>query len=157
MEAIFVTEKLKELLPTIRQFVIDELIPLEKDHHTRPFKKTEIILQEKREKVKALGLWNLHLPVAEGGLGLTLCEFGQISEVLSLAPYYGQYTFNCQPPDIGNTELISKFGSASIKEKFLANAQLKLTETQAAATLEILQKARGKPVRAVLKDIAAAA
>jgi len=120
MEAIFVTEKLKELLPTIRQFVIDELIPLEKDHHTRPFKKTEIILQEKREKVKALGLWNLHLPVAEGGLGLTLCEFGQISEVLSLAPYYGQYTFNCQPPDIGNTELISKFGSASIKEKFLA-------------------------------------
>jgi len=44
-----------------------------------------------------------------------------------------------------------------IKEKFLANAQLKLTETQAAATLEILQKARGKPVRAVLKDIAATA
>ncbi len=44
-----------------------------------------------------------------------------------------------------------------IKEKFLANAQLKLTETQAAATLEILQKARGKSVRAVLKDIAAAA
>lgn len=120
MEAIFVTEKLKGLLPTIRQFVIDELIPLEKDHHTRPFKKTEIILQEKREKVKALGLWNLHLPVGEGGLGLTLCEFGQISEVLSLAPYYGQYAFNCQPPDIGNTELISKFGSASIKEKFLS-------------------------------------
>ena len=120
MEAIFVTEKLKELLPKIRQFVIDELIPLEKDHHIRPFKKTEILLQEKREKVKALGLWNLHLPIAEGGLGLTLCEFGQISEVLSLAPYYGQYTFNCQPPDIGNTELISKFGSASIKEKFLS-------------------------------------
>ena len=50
MEAIFVTEKLKELLPTIRQFVIDELIPLEKDHHTRPFKKTEIILQKNGKK-----------------------------------------------------------------------------------------------------------
>ena len=44
-----------------------------------------------------------------------------------------------------------------IKEKFLANAQLKLTQTQAAATLEILQQARGKTVRAVLKDIAATA
>ena len=119
MESIFATEKLKEILPIVQAFVLEELVPLEKDHTTRPFKQTEKILQEKRIKVKALGLWNLHLSKEEGGLGLTLCEFGQISEALSLAPYYGQYTFNCQAPDIGNTELISKFASASIKEKFL--------------------------------------
>jgi len=119
MEALFATERLEKILPTVRAFVLDELVPLEKDHLTRPFKQTEKILQEKREKVKAMGLWNLHLPKEEGGQGLTLCEFGQISEVLSLAPYYGQYTFNCQAPDIGNTELISKFASPSIKEKFL--------------------------------------
>ena len=119
MEPIFATERLKELLPKIQAFVMEELIPLEKAHTTRPFKQTEKILQQKREKVKALGLWNLHLPKEEGGMGLTLCEFGQVSEILSLAPYYGQYTFNCQPPDIGNTELISKFASASIKENFL--------------------------------------
>ena len=119
MESIFATERLKEILPIVHAFVLSELVPLEKDHITRPFKQTEKILQEKREKVKALGLWNLHLSKEEGGMGLTLCEFGQISEVLSLAPYYGQYTFNCQAPDIGNTELISKFASPSIKEKFL--------------------------------------
>lgn len=119
MEPIFATERLKELLPKVQAFVMEELIPLEKEHTTRPFKQTEKILQQKREKVKALGLWNLQLPKDEGGMGLTLCEFGQVSEILSLAPYYGQYTFNCQPPDIGNTELISKFASASIKEKFL--------------------------------------
>jgi alkylation response protein AidB-like acyl-CoA dehydrogenase len=120
MEAIFTTERLKLLVPKVTRFVLDELVPLEKDHLTRPFKQTEIILQQKREQVKALGLWNLHLTKEEGGQGLTLCEFGQISEVLSLAPYYGQYTFNCQAPDIGNTELISKFASQAIKEKFLA-------------------------------------
>ncbi len=119
MEAIFVTEKLKSLLPQIKQFVQDELIPLEKEHTTRPFKQTEKILTTKREIVKANGWWNLHLSKDEGGMGLTLCEFGQVSELLSLAPYYGQYCFNAQPPDIGNTELISKFASASIKEKFL--------------------------------------
>lgn len=119
MESVFATERLKELLPGIQAFVQNELIPLEKDHATRPFKQTEKILQQKREQVKALGLWNLHLPKAEGGMGLTLCEFGQVSEVLSWAPYYGQYTFNCQPPDIGNTELIGKFASPAIKEKFL--------------------------------------
>jgi len=119
MEAIFVTEKIKSLLPQIKQFVQDELIPLEKEHTTRPFKQTEKILATKREIVKEKGWWNLHLPKEEGGMGLTLCEFGQVSELLSLAPYYGQYCFNAQPPDIGNTELISKFASASIKEKFL--------------------------------------
>lgn len=119
MEAIFVTERIRTLIPLIQQFVEDELIPLEKDHTTRPFKETEKILATKRELVKARGWWNLHLPIEEGGMGLTLCEFGQISEVLSLAPYYGQYTFNAQAPDIGNTELISKFASDTIKEKFL--------------------------------------
>ena len=119
MEPIFATERLQELLPRVQAFVMEELLPLEKEHHTRPFKQTEKILAEKREKVKALGLWNLHLPKEEGGMGLTLCEFGQVSEILSLVPYYGQYTFNCQPPDIGNTELISKFASPAIKEKFL--------------------------------------
>ncbi len=119
MEAIFATERISLLIPQIKQFVEEELIPLEKDHTTRPFKQTEKILATKRELVKAKGWWNLHLPKNEGGMGLTLCEFGQISEILSLAPYYGQYTFNSQAPDIGNTELIGKFASASIKEKFL--------------------------------------
>ncbi|MDP1841988.1 MAG: acyl-CoA dehydrogenase family protein [Sediminibacterium sp.] len=120
MEALFVTERIRSLIPTIQQFVEDELIPLEKEHTTRPFKETEKILATKRELVKAKGWWNLHLPKEEGGMGLTLCEFGQISEILSLAPYYGQYTFNAQAPDIGNTELISKFASEAIKEKFLS-------------------------------------
>jgi len=119
MESVFATERLKELLPKVKAFVEEELIPLEKEHTTRPFKQTEKILAAKREKVKALGLWNLHLPESEGGQGLTLCEFGQVSEVLSLAPYYGQYTFNCQAPDIGNTELISRFASEEIKQQFL--------------------------------------
>ena len=86
MEPIFATERLKELLPKVQAFVMEELIPLEKEHTTRPFKQTEKILQQKREKVKALGLWNLQLPKDEGGMGLTLCEFGQVSEILSLAP-----------------------------------------------------------------------
>jgi alkylation response protein AidB-like acyl-CoA dehydrogenase len=119
MEPIFITDRIKDLLPQIKEFVLTELVPLEVDHTTRPFKETEKILTQKRALVKAKGWWNCHLPAAEGGMGLTLCEFGQVSEILSLAPYYGQYTFNAQAPDIGNTELISKFGSATIKEKFL--------------------------------------
>ena len=119
MENIFATEKLKNLLPRVKEFVERELIPLEKGFSHHQLAETIKILDQKREKVKAAGLWGLHLPTSEGGLGLTLCEFGQLSEVLSYAPFFGHYVFNTQAPDIGNTELINKFGSEEIKKKFL--------------------------------------
>jgi len=52
METIFHTERLNEIKPKLRKFVVEELIPLEKDHLIRPFKQTEIILHAKREQVK---------------------------------------------------------------------------------------------------------
>jgi acyl-CoA dehydrogenase len=119
MEEIFATARTKELLPRIKQFVAEELIPLEAEHYKRGFSETAKILESKREKIKALGLWGLHLPKNEGGLGLSLCEFGQVSEALAYAPLYGHYTFNCQAPDIGNMELLSRFASDEIKRKFL--------------------------------------
>ena len=119
MEEVFATERLKELLPKVTHFVKTELLPLEKEYQHRPFAEVANVLEQKRESVKAAGLWGLHLPKNEGGLGLTLCEFGQLSEALALAPFYGHYTFNCQAPDIGNMELISKFGSAAVKTQFL--------------------------------------
>jgi alkylation response protein AidB-like acyl-CoA dehydrogenase len=119
MEEVFATERLKDLLPKIHLFVKSELVPLEADFATKSWNEIALILESKREKIKALGLWGLHLPEREGGLGLTLCEFGQVSEALAFAPLFGHYTFNCQAPDIGNMELLSKFASEEIKAEFL--------------------------------------
>ena len=119
MEEVFATERLLDLLPRVKQFVKNELLPLEKEYLHQPFANVAKVLEQKREQVKAAGLWGLHLPHAEGGLGLTLCEFGQLSEALAEAPFYGHYTFNCQAPDIGNMELLSRFGTEAIKKQFL--------------------------------------
>jgi acyl-CoA dehydrogenase len=119
MEDVFGTERLKTLLPKVRDFVERELLPLEAGLNNNTFSEIAKTLEAKREKIKELGLWGLHLPAAEGGLGLTLCEFGQLSETLALAPFYGHYTFNCQAPDIGNMELLSRFASDTIKQQFL--------------------------------------
>lgn len=119
MEPIFATERLSELLPKVKAFVETELIPLEQGHHHRSPQETYALLDAKRELVKKAGLWGIHLSNEEGGLGLTLCEFGQLSEWLARAPLYGHYTFNCQAPDIGNMELLGKFGSPAQKEKYL--------------------------------------
>ncbi|MFN7115240.1 MAG: acyl-CoA dehydrogenase family protein [Saprospiraceae bacterium] len=119
MEPIFLTDKIKALLPDIHAFVKEELLPLEREFSFHNVTAITAALNEKREKVKQNGWWGLHLPTSEGGWGLTLCEFGQLSEVLARAPFFGHYTFNCQAPDIGNTELIHKFGSPEIRAKYL--------------------------------------
>ena len=112
MESLFLTDKTKTLLPIIKQFVQKELMPLETAAFlTGNFTNVEPYLKEKREMVKQSGLWGLQHH-------LTLCEFGQVSEVLAMSPF-GHYVFNCQAPDIGNMELLERFGSDFLKEQYL--------------------------------------
>ncbi|MEO6758217.1 MAG: acyl-CoA dehydrogenase family protein [Saprospiraceae bacterium] len=119
MDTIFRTERLRTLLPLVQSFVENELQPLETGFLQRPLPEIFPVLEAKRQLVKSAGLWGLHLPASAGGLGLSLCEFGQISEVLAYAPFFGHYVFGCQAPDIGNAELLGKFGSPDLKERFL--------------------------------------
>ncbi|GAB3947369.1 acyl-CoA dehydrogenase family protein [Spirosoma harenae] len=124
METIFTTERVRPLLARVREFVETELIPLEAGFSHHNLSAIIPVLDQKREQVKAAGLWGLALPKESGpddgpGHGLTLCEFGQISEVLAYAPFFGHYVFGCQAPDIGNTELLHKFASPELKERYL--------------------------------------
>ena len=111
-------EKLQATLKIIRQFVQTEVMPLESDFLSRPFRELLPRLKTKREQVKALGLWAPHLPPDLGGLGLSLSEFARISEELGRTPL-GHYLFNCQAPDIGNMEILMEHGTPEQKEKWL--------------------------------------
>ena len=119
METIFTTERVRPILAQVREFVINELMPLEADFSHHNLEKTIPLLDQKRKLVKAAGLWGLHLGEADGGMGLTLCEFGQVSEELARTPFFGHYVFGCQAPDIGNTELLHKFASDELKNRYL--------------------------------------
>ncbi|MFN3589549.1 MAG: acyl-CoA dehydrogenase family protein [Spirosomataceae bacterium] len=119
MNTIFSTPRLAELLPAIHTFVQNELIPLESNETLfGSFRALEPTLHGLREKVKQAGWWGLALPKSLGGHGLTLCEFGQISECLAQSPF-GHFVFNTQAPDIGNMELLHHHASDLLKEKYL--------------------------------------
>jgi acyl-CoA dehydrogenase len=119
MQNLFITDKLQDLLPRIKEFLVNEIYPLETTEHlTGNFTKVSKHLDQKRELVKKAGLWGLQLSEHEGGHGLTLCEFGQVSEALASTPF-GHYTFNCQAPDIGNTELMLKYASKELLDEYL--------------------------------------
>jgi acyl-CoA dehydrogenase len=118
MTEIFATEKLKALYPKVKQFIEEELYPSELYSLTDPWPEVSQILEAKRKRAKELGLWAPYLPENEGGLGLSMTEFGQISELLGGTPL-GHYVLNCQAPDIGNIELMHQFSSKELKTKYL--------------------------------------
>ena len=115
---VFYSDKVKVLIPLYTRFLQEEIYPVELSIIANPFKQSLPLLKSLRAKVKERKLWAPHLPVHDGGLGLTLSEFAHISEVLGTSPL-GHYVFNCNAPDIGNMELMHQFASAELKQKYL--------------------------------------
>lgn len=107
------------LLHDIRAFLDEKVLPVEPEFLNRPFRELLPQLAELRAEVKRRGLWAPHLPKALGGLGLTLVEFAHVSALLGESPV-AHYLFNCQAPDIGNTELLHGHGTPAQKATWLA-------------------------------------
>ena len=118
----FPQENLPTLLDQYRQFVKTELFPIDLKVVSGPFKSFLPQLESLRSKARSLGLFAPHLPKKEGGVGLNLVQFAQVSEILGQSPI-GHYVFNCNAPDIGNMELLHLFGSADQQEKWLKPLQ----------------------------------
>lgn len=114
-----INESLNTSLEKIQAFIREEALPLEVDFLHRPFREMLPRLQEKRNQVKALGLWAPHLPKELGGQGYSLPEFARISEALGRTPM-GHYLFNCQAPDIGNMEVLMAYGTQEQKDTWLS-------------------------------------
>jgi hypothetical protein len=137
---------LANVLSRIKAFLRAEVYPLEQDFLRRPFRDLVPVLNLKRQQVKAFGLWAPHLPHEYGGLGLKLSEFAYVSEELGRTPI-GHYLFNCQAPDIGNTEIFyytyGLFKIAVIVQQIYFRHRQGITQDRRFADLGGLVKACG--------------
>src|ERR1051326_2046078 len=110
-------ERLNRILAGIRDFIRTEALPLEIEFIQRPFRELLPRLREKRDRVKALGLWAPPVPETLGVLGCPLPGFARVSEERGRTPL-GHYLFNCQAPDVGNMEILMAHGTAEQKDNY---------------------------------------
>jgi len=102
----------------VREFVRDEVMPLEPKLAGGSFRDALPHLERARERAKAAGLWAPFLPREHGGMGLSLYDYAFVSEELGRTPL-GHYCLGCQAPDVGNMELLLAHGSDALKKRFL--------------------------------------
>jgi alkylation response protein AidB-like acyl-CoA dehydrogenase len=122
------SDKSCDYLSRVQEFIEQHIVPYESDYrkenqrlnagpHWREWQVPPHVAELKAMAKKA-GLWNLFLPDAELGQGLTTLEYAPIAECMGhslLAPEI----FNCNAPDTGNIEVLYHFGSAAQKTQWL--------------------------------------
>ncbi|HEY0986665.1 MAG TPA: acyl-CoA dehydrogenase family protein [Kofleriaceae bacterium] len=118
----------KDFLERTRRFMREHVEPVEATYwadiaarrNAGDWRRWEVhpLLPVLQARARAAGLWNMFLPDATLGPGLTTLEYAPIAEHTGrslLAPE----VFNCSAPDTGNMEVLWKYGSPAQKQRWL--------------------------------------
>ncbi len=117
------SERSRTLQQRLEAFVEARVVPFERDLQRRiangadPWRVPDGMAELKSE-ARAQGLWNLFLPDAELGAGLSSLEYAPLAEITGrslIAPE----VFNCNAPDTGNMEVLYHYGSEAQKDEWL--------------------------------------
>ncbi|MBS1887603.1 MAG: acyl-CoA dehydrogenase family protein [Actinobacteria bacterium] len=118
------TDRCKEFRERLEAFMDERVYPAEPvyraqmeeagDPHHQPR-----VLEELKEEARARGLWNLFHPDPAWGPGLTNAEYAPLAEITGRSPAIAPEAINCSAPDTGNMEVLTHFGTAEHKERWL--------------------------------------
>jgi len=77
------------------------------------------VLEDLKKEARSRGLWNLFLPDAEAGGGLSVLEYAPLAEITGRSVHLAPEAINCSAPDTGNMEILHMFGTPEQKDVWL--------------------------------------
>ncbi|MBV8933148.1 MAG: acyl-CoA dehydrogenase family protein [Kutzneria sp.] len=77
------------------------------------------LMAELKAAARARGLWNLFLPDARFGAGLTNLQYAPLAEITGRSPAIAPEAVNCAAPDTGNMEVLAMFGTPAQQQRWL--------------------------------------
>jgi len=83
------------------------------DPHHQP-----AIMEELKTRAREAGLWNMFLPDAEHGAGLSNSDYAPLAEILGRS-HIASEACNCSAPDTGNMEVLHQFATPEQKDRWL--------------------------------------
>lgn len=118
------SDKVEDLRARLIDFMQEHVIPAEavaaEYHHANPgVYGPPPIMEDLKAEARARGLWNLFLPEDNRGGGLTNLEYAPLAELTGWSPFIAPEAINCSPPDTGNMELLSRYGTPEQQERWL--------------------------------------
>src|SRR5438132_5914222 len=117
------TARVRELRERMWAFLDESVRPAEAEYW-REFSAETIphripaVMEDLKTDARKRGLWNLFMPDAEYGPGLTNAEYAPIAEISGWSAIAPE-AMNCSAPDTGNMEVLARFGTAEQKETWL--------------------------------------
>jgi acyl-CoA dehydrogenase len=76
------------------------------------------IMEELKARARDAGLWNMFLPDADHGAGLSNSDYAPLAEILGRS-HIASEACNCSAPDTGNMEVLHQFATPEQKQQWL--------------------------------------
>src|SRR5271163_4928334 len=117
------SERCSEFKERLTAFMDDYVYPAEDlyqhqvedsgDPHHQP-----AIMEELKTRAREAGLWNMFLPDATLGAGLSNSDYAPLAEILGRS-HIASEACNCSAPDTGNMEVLYQFATPEQKDRWL--------------------------------------
>lgn len=113
----------QELLAQLTDFMHSHVYPAESEvavwqANPQTHWQTAPIIEQLKQQARQAGLWNLFLPDAGHGAGLSNRDYAPLAEQMGRVLWASE-VFNCNAPDTGNMEVLAHFGNADQKAQWL--------------------------------------
>lgn len=76
------------------------------------------VMEALKSEARSRGLWNLFMPDAKLGAGLSNLEYAPLAELMGRSPIAAE-ACNCSAPDTGNMEVLHRYGTPDQQRRWL--------------------------------------